>query len=105
MASPPQPTLVFAPGVKPNRCIAINYQCPTDPNLVNYILDILVNVARLYVRTDTTRASSTHDYISQIYPHLLSLYDQCVDQMLTHTGLEELRIINTPVNLTQQTST
>ena len=65
MARPPQPTLVFAPGVKPNKCIVVNYQCPPDPNLINYILEILVNIAQLYVRTDTTRALSTHDYISQ----------------------------------------
>ena len=34
--------------------------------------------------TDTTRAQPAQNYISQIAPQLLSLYDQSVNQMLTH---------------------
>ena len=120
MASPHQPTLVFAPSVKWNKYIIVNYECPPDPNLINHMLEILMNIAWLCVQTDTTKAPIIYDYVSQIYPHLLSLYDQCVNQMLTHTGatppnshsvympvandrlqkfLDELRMISVPENL------
>ena len=125
MASPPQPTLVFAPSVKPNKCIIINYECPPNPNLINHMLEILMNVTWLCVQTDPTKAPIIYDYISQIYPLLLSWYDQCVNQMLTHTGtippnpqsvympvandrlqklLDELWMINIPERLAQQAS-
>ena len=126
MASPPQPTLVFAPSVKPNKCIIINYECPPNPNLINHTLEILVNVVQPCVQADTTKAPIIYEYISQIYPLLLLWYDQCVNQMLAHTGtippnpqsvympvannrlqefLDELWMISTPEKLTQQAST
>ena len=125
MASLPQPTLVFAPSVKPNKCIIINYECPPNPHLINHTLEILMNMVQLCVQADTTKASIIYEYISQIYPLLLSWYDQCVNQMLTHTGaippnpqsvympvtndelqkfLDEIWMISIPEKLTQQMS-
>ena len=63
----------------------INYECPPDPNHINCILEILISVARLYAQTDMSKAQSIDNYITQITPQLFSLYDQSVNQMLTHT--------------------
>ena len=57
---------------------------PPNPNHINHILESLINITRLYVQTDMTKAEPIQNYISQIAPQLLSLYDQCVGQMLTH---------------------
>ena len=56
-----------------------------DPNHINCILEILINVTRLYAQTDMSKAQSIENYITQITPQLFSLYDQSVNQMLTHT--------------------
>ena len=85
MAEPSQPTLVFTTSEKPKNLIVINYECPPDPNHIDHILEILINVTRLYVQTDMSKAQSIENYITQITPQLYSLYDQCVKQMLTHT--------------------
>ena len=85
MAEPSQPTLVFTTAEKPKNLIVINYECPPDPNHINHILESLIHITRLYVWADTTRAQPAQNYISQIAPQLLSLYDQSVNQMLTHS--------------------
>ena len=56
MAEPSQPTLVFTTAEKPKNLIVINYECPPDPNHINRILEILINVTRLYVQTDMSKA-------------------------------------------------
>ena len=85
MAEPSQPTLVFTTAEKPKNLIVINYECPPDPNHINHILEILINVTRLYVQTDMNKAQSIENYITQITLQLHSLYDQSVKQMLAHT--------------------
>ena len=37
------------------------------------------------MQTDMSKAQSIENYITQITPQLFSLYDQSVNQMLTHT--------------------
>ena len=94
MAEPSQPTSciylylskhLFTTAEKPKNLIVINYECPPDPNHINHILEILINVTRLYAQTDMSKAQSIENYITQITPQLYSLYDQSVKQMLTHT--------------------
>ena len=77
MAEPSQPTLVFTTAEKPKNLSVINYECPSDPNHISCILEILINITRLYVQTDMSKAQSIENYITQITPQLFSLYGQC----------------------------
>ena len=86
MASSSWPTLVFTTTETPKNLILIDYQCPPDPNHVNHVLEMLINVSRLYVQTDPAKAQPIWNFITQIGPQLFSLYDQSVNQMLTHMG-------------------
>ena len=70
---------------KPKILIIINYKYPPNPNHINHILEILVNITKLYMQTDRTKAQPIQSYITQIAPQLFSLYDQSVSQMLTYT--------------------
>ena len=84
MASSSQPTLVFMTTETPKNLILIDYQCPPDPNHVNHVLEMLINVTRLYVQADPAKTQPIWNFITQVGPQLLSLYDQSVNQMLTH---------------------
>ena len=86
MASSSQPTLIFTTTEKLKNLIIIDYQCPPDPNHINHVLEMLINVTGLYVQSDPTKAQPIQNFITQIGPQLFSLYDQSVSQMLTHTG-------------------
>ena len=86
MVSSSPPTLNFTTTEKPKNLIIIGYQCPPDPNNINHILEIIINVTRLYVQSDPVKALPIQNYISQIYPQLLSFYNQSINQMLAHTG-------------------
>ena len=92
MASSSQPTLIFMSTEKLKNLIIIDYQCPPDPNHINHVLEMLINITRLYVQSDPTKAQPIQNFISQIAPQLFSLYDQSVNQMLTHTGTPFLHL-------------
>ena len=98
MASSSQPTLIFTTTEKPKNLIIIDYQYPPNPNHINHILEIIINVTRLYVRSDPVKALPIQNYISQICPQLFSFYDQSINQMMAHTGatLPTLRDVHMP---------
>ena len=69
--------------------IVIKYQQPPDPAIINYVLEILIEVMRSFSKRNPAQVSYTQDYINQIIPLLQILYSQSaqwvlVQGMMTH---------------------
>ena len=77
----PQPTVVH------HNHIVIKYQQPPDQAIVNYVLEILIEVARSFSQRNPAQVPYTWDYINQIIPLLQTLYSQSVQQVLVQGGV------------------
>ena len=67
--------------------IVIKYQQPPDPAIVNYVLEILIEVTRSFSRRNPAQVPYTQDYINQIIPFLQTLYSQSAQQVLVQGGI------------------
>ena len=56
--------------------IVIKYQQSPDPAIINYVLEILIGIARSFSKRNPTQVPHTQDYINQIIPLLQTLYSQ-----------------------------
>ena len=67
--------------------IVIKYQQPPDLAIVNYVLEILIEVTRNFSWKNPVQVPYTRDYINQIIPLLQTLYSQSVQQVLVQGGV------------------
>ena len=62
--------------------IVIKYQQPPDLAIVNYVLEILIEVTRSFSRRNPAQVPYTQDYMNQIIPLLQTLYSQSAQKVL-----------------------
>ena len=67
--------------------IVIKYQQPPDPAIINYVLEILIEVMRSFSKRNPAQVSYTQDYINQKIPLLQTLYSQSAQQVLVQGGV------------------
>ena len=70
--------------------IVINYKQPPDTAIINYVLEILIGVTRIFSQRNPTQIPYTQDYINQIIPLLQTLYSQSAQQVLVQGGIPPL---------------
>ena len=56
---------------RPENLILTDYQCPLDPNHVNHVLEMLINVSRLYVQTDPAKAQPIWEVYYSNWPPII----------------------------------
>ena len=67
--------------------IVIKYQQHPDPAIINYVLEILIEVMRSFSKRNPAQVSYTQDYINQKIPLLQTLYSQSAQQVLVQGGV------------------
>ena len=62
--------------------VIIKYQQPSDPAIINHVLETLVAIMRSFTKKNSVQIPYAQDYIDQVTPFLQTLYSQSAQQIL-----------------------
>ena len=69
-------------GTVQHNHVVIKYQQPSDPAIVNHVLEILVAITRSYAQKNLVQIPYIQDYIDQTIPFLQTLYIESAQWVL-----------------------